>query len=832
MERKNPVFIFARMLSSHFQTPVTKEISFSTSGKEYLFSVLKKMLVSVFLILGLLSLSSVAEGQTTRYWVGGAAASFTNAGSWSTALGGAGNGAPVAGDVLIVDGTDISSAAGLQTGAVTMNSFTALSIRRLILQNNANATLTAAAAQTLTITNGLGTDLVINTGSSFTNSTWITLTLANPATATIDGTLTVGLGRTFNTNVVGVVTTVNGSIINTGVINGSATGLIFNSGSVYNHSRDGGVIPTATWDVASNCNITGLTATAPTGGMGQTFGNFNYSSSYVLPLAANLTVAGNLDISAASINASTFTIGLTGSLTGNNGLSFTTGLLNIGGNFTNIGPFTCGTGTVTYNGAAQLVRSTTYGGLTLSGSGNKSMAGDVTVGGLVNFLAGSLILNDHILNINGTTSVTAGTITGSPASDINVTSTNNLGIALPAISGGLQNLIINKTGTTNTVTLGSDLDISGAATFTNGALVLNGRSLNLNGTTSLGAGTITGSATSIIQIGSSDNSGMVLPAITGGLLDFVLNKTGTTNTVTLGSNIITAGSLTLSDGSLLLNNYSLTLNGTLNQTSGTITGGGTSDIFIGTPAGAAITLPGVINGIRNFTLNRTAGIKLTGPNTINGTLTLTTGALKLDTYNLTLANTIAIAGAPFGVGNMIETGGTGRLIRSANATNQTFNQTYPVGSGGYYSPLIITGLPNIPAAIRTISVGAVPSNLGVTANSINRYWDLAVINITTNAGTVLSFAYNAGEVVGNPLVIRPYTNTSGSWGYATGPSAPEQILQHPQEVQLLQVYGLSEPVVHFIHTSQATGISQVHGLPIPAEQPVRELQFPDLMIKL
>ena len=74
---------------------------------------------------------------------------------------------------------------------------------------------------------------------------------------------------------------------------------------------------------------------------------------------------------------------------------------------------------------------------------------------------------------------------------------------------------------------------------------------------------------------------------------------------------------------------------------------------------------------------------------------------------------------------MIETNSIGRLIRSANATNDSFNLTYPVGSGGYYNPFIITGLPAAAAAARTVSVGAVPINLGILANSINKYWDLS-----------------------------------------------------------------------------------------------------------
>ena len=696
----------------------------------------------------------------------GAVASWATPSDWTPA-----RLSPQPNDILIFDNNGITTATNVPTQT----------IGKLILSNNSDVSLqSAAAAQTLTISGGTGTDLDIPLGStlqlSSTGANQIGIAF-NPATqdATIAGSLILNSNTALSNSYTSTNsnTVVTGTITNNGgVINSAAGNLNFNASSVYNHSRDAGIIPAATWNVASNCNITGLTTTAPTAGLNQTFGDFNYSSSFVLPLAANLTVAGDLDISAGSISALTFTIGLTGNLTGTNGLSFTTGLLNIGGNYSNSGTFTCGTGTVNYNGAAQQVKSATYYNLTLAGSGDKTMAGDITVGRTATFTANSLVINGFTLNLNYATSVTAGTITGSSSSSISVNGAATPAMTLPGIVGGLQNLTIIKTGATNTVTLGSNLDIAGTANFTAGALVLNGKILNLNGTTSVGVGTITGSATSTIGIASSDNAGMILPIIAGGLLDFTVNKTGTTNTVTLGGALTIAGTLTLTDGALLLNNFLLTINGSLSQTSGTITGGGTSDITIGTPAGPAISFPGVAAGIRNFILNRTAGITLSGANTITGTLTLTAGVLKLDAYDLTLANTTPIAGAPFSVTKMIETNSTGRLIRSANATNDSFNLTYPVGSGGYYSPLIITGLPSLFAAPRIVSVGAVPVNLGVLTNSINKYWDLATTNITTNVTSMLSFAYNAGEVVGDPLVIRPYTNTSGSWAYATGPSAP------------------------------------------------------------
>jgi len=121
---------------------------------------------------------------------------------------------------------------------------------------------------------------------------------------------------------------------------------------------------------------------------------------------------------------------------------------------------------------------------------------------------------------------------------------------------------------------------------------------------------------------------------------------------------------------------------------------------------------------------------------------------------------------------MVETNGTGSLVRSANVTNESFNLTYPVGSGVYYNPLIISSLPAGAAAARSMTVRAVASNPGAFPNSINKYWVLTAVNITTTGPNVISLAYNAGEIVGNALVLQPVNNTSGSWAVATGPSVP------------------------------------------------------------
>src|SRR5664280_651655 len=278
-----------------------------------------------------------------------------------------------------------------------------------------------------------------------------------------------------------------------------------------------------------------------------------------------------------------------------------------------------------------------------------------------------------------------------------------------------------------------------------------------------------GSETHIVVINGAGaaNSTLTLDAnITQSVSDVSINIAATrtptlaitTNTLTMSGNLSGDGTLTMTTGT-----FNLAGNNTF---SGTFTCG----TGIVNYNGAAQNAAGLI--YNNLTISGSNTKTLNGAASVGGTLTLTSGVLRLGANNLTLTNTTAIAGAPFSSTNMIETNSTGRFIRSANAINPLFLVTYPIGSNGYYNPLIISSLPAGGAAARSVSVRAVPANPGILTNGLNKYWDIVTSGISTDVTTVLSFQYNAGEVVGNPLLFLPYTNTSGSWAVATGPSFP------------------------------------------------------------
>jgi len=85
----------------------------------------------------------------------------------------------------------------------------------------------------------------------------------------------------------------NGLFVNKGVIETLGT-LTFIDGAVYEHARDGGSVPTATWEVGSTALFTGITGTAPDN-RGQDYYNLTFNT-------PNLTSNRDLDLDGHTIS--------------------------------------------------------------------------------------------------------------------------------------------------------------------------------------------------------------------------------------------------------------------------------------------------------------------------------------------------------------------------------------------------------------------------------------------------------------------------------------------------------------------------------------------------
>lgn len=139
--------------------------------------------------------------------------------------------------------------------------------------NNSNTWSTTGHAGSPAATPPSATDNVIIGAGHTVTSTLATDLLTHPS-VTVDAGSTLVL-QNGNTNLVSSFT-INGKLrLEGGALNG--TTINFNNGSTYEHARNGGTIPTATWQPNSTCLVTGVTNTMPTGWASQNFGNLTWN---------------------------------------------------------------------------------------------------------------------------------------------------------------------------------------------------------------------------------------------------------------------------------------------------------------------------------------------------------------------------------------------------------------------------------------------------------------------------------------------------------------------------------------------------------------------------
>jgi hypothetical protein len=686
----------------------------------------------------------VNSSATYTWTQSNATAFFTTSSNWSPA-----RLSPQPTDILIFDNNGITTATNVPTQT----------IGKLILSNNSNVSLQSiAAGQTLTIAGGAGIDLDVQAGSTLQLSSLVGNQIGiafNPATpdVSIAGSLIINANSALTNSYIATnsSTVVTGTVTNNGGIITSAAGnLNFNAGAIYNHARDAGLIPTATWNAASVINVTGTVVTPPTG-FAQTFGNLNINcgsltAARFATFTGNVIIQGNLSISGTSalnymsldpvaqglvVNGTT-TIGAFGVLTDNN----SAGLNRFDQLFT-----------VSLNGQFFNTLNPVFefrGGILNNGTFNKSGTGTVTfttnasqpISGTspVTFSGGDLIISDPA-SLVITTGITFG--------GVNLTNNSNAANAFNATSGtftlsAFANQFINGAGS-GSITF---FNLTGAGNstktanlpfgVTNDVLISNGVILSL-GTT---AKTI--NVTGNMTVDGSVDFGTVAAKtinLTGNLVDvtgvITMTGAGLTHQLNLGGS----------------NNAITTLNTAGSSSSVNYVRAGDQQVF------------GSVNYL-NINLSGGGFKALQTNSTLNGILTLTSGVLRLGTSNLTVANnaTNAIQGA-FNGSNMVETGSTGALIRNALTTLPI---SFPVGSGGYYSPMSVTATS---ATTGTIRVIAVQAPLGY--NFVNKYWD---VQISVAPKTITAtFNYDPAEINIAPTNIW-YKTPVSSWLAPTGTS--------------------------------------------------------------
>ncbi|HNP54631.1 MAG TPA: fibronectin type III domain-containing protein, partial [Ferruginibacter sp.] len=246
-------------------------------------------------------------------------------------------------DILIFDGAT--------TPNPTVTGFASQTIGQIRLTNNANVNFASSATATLTVSGGSsGTDFDIQSGSTLnlngTSSIGIAFSGTNRS-VNIAGTLRTSTTGTGTVNFTNSLATVSGTLDLSSTTN-SATSTTANltigaTGTVICGSNSV-VIPTATWNVASNLNITGAVAATSATGAGQSFGNVTYNCAAATGTMSfftsgtvtiqNLTVTNTNTGRFRALTTGTLNVG---NITLNGGtleVASSTGTINVSGNVT------------------------------------------------------------------------------------------------------------------------------------------------------------------------------------------------------------------------------------------------------------------------------------------------------------------------------------------------------------------------------------------------------------------------------------------------------------------------------------------------------------------
>ena len=465
----------------------------------------------------------------------------------------------------------------------------------------------------------------------------------------------------------------------------------------------------------------------------------------------NLAIQGSATLASDVYNitgnaAGTFTMSAGTVLTlGNTGSATATTFPSA---FTNANISLNNTSTVIYQSAGNqtVANAPTYGNLTIATSGTKTLAFDITVNNNLSIQGSStLATGPRQITGNGigTLAMDAGTTLtlGSPSTTNVVNLPTFLAYSLNATSTVVFQANVGQT-VSNTPVYGN-LTLSTGATATTktatGNFTIAGNLvINNNATLSLGNAAATWNIAGSATIGGTLNFGSVIA-----------------KTINLAGNLIDAtGTITMIGAGLA---HTLNLDGANNALSTLTTQAGSGSTINYISAMAQQVFPSA--NYQNLTVSGGGTKSLTGATTINNNLTLTAGILQLGNNNLAITNnaTNAIQGAAFSATNMIETNGTGYVVRNAATTLPI---QFPVGAGGYYSPATINATS---ATSGTISVRTEQSfTLG--SNYLEKFWNV----LTSNTGKTITatFTYDPAEIATPPTII--IDNLGGVWQTPTG----------------------------------------------------------------
>jgi hypothetical protein len=479
----------------------------------------------------------------------------------------------------------------------------------VLIRVNAGHTVTVTSS---TSADDLTVDGTIDVSGATTVFTVANGTAATDATISATGTLVASTNSTSLVFSSGASTSVNGLLRIVGstaasgasITNTGAT-INMNSGSTYDHARDGGTLTmggTVNWNAGSTCRVSGMTLNIPTvASWGQSFANLTVHSN----ISSTLQVSGNL----TTVNGN-FRVTSTGA--GALRLAATqTYALNVGGvmEIAAAGNLdvTSGTGAPTITVADSLIVA---GTLNKTGGGNSifHLNGDLyqPTGGVFNFtsvstattvnLRGNLTQDGLILRNNGTATLNFVKLSGG---------TQTWSQTGGTVSGGFVFNIGNAT--TNTVQMLTDVNV-GTSGVTS-VVVASGATLDFQDKILTGLNAIFNmGATATLKIGSQYGITTALASPTAGNLQTLVAQRNVNST----STYVYSGSVNQVTGNLLP--VTLTTTGKLNIANTGTSGNNTVTL---TTSGATTPALNLISGL--FAAGTSQSLNITSGGTVAAT---------------------------------------------------------------------------------------------------------------------------------------------------------------------------------------------------------------------
>lgn len=538
---------------------------------------------------------------------------------------------------------------------------------------------------------GSGT-YTLSGGSNIISGTLSVPSLTLSGTYTNNGKLTATtftVSSNFINNDTMVITTFNcnstatnyGNISVLNSLTGSGT---FTQGTNSALDISGGTFNVSTFNGSNSGNTVNYSGTAQTV-KSASYHHVTISGSSTKTLAGDITVNGDLNLSAGTLDCSTYQI--TGNASGLLTLGANT-VLNIGAlfptGFTSANTTISSSNTVNYNANSAQVVSTipTYGNLSMTtGTSNvtKSLSGSpLNVTGNISLVDNgvktvSLSVASATINLGGNFTIGAGTVSFSTGI-LNLNGSGAQTVPLPA----LNTVQVDKSSGTASLT-GATTTLTGDLTVTAGSLDIGGITLSVTGNTNV-TGTLTFS-------GAAGNKTFN---------NITINGTGSWN-ATAAATFFINGNLQ-NDGTFTANSGNYTFNG----------------------AGKTMS------GLGNLTF---------------ATITINTGASYTTTTNTTVSTNIAGAGSlTVGTSNSLTIGGTCTVttfVPSNNNATVTFNSTagaQSVPANTYYN-LAIDKATQTATLSGDISVSM---DLTITSGSLSiGANNVSVSGVTDVSGTLL-----------------------------------------------------------------------------------------------